>query len=63
MKGCNQKDISTPKTEVGKLNRQLGTYNKKAYCKPSEQLFPNRRPHNYPNLKGNERSPESQEVQ
>ena len=27
-----------------KLNRQLDTCTKKTYCKPSEQLFPNRRP-------------------
>ena len=27
------------KTEVGKLNLQLGTHTKKTYRKPSEQLF------------------------
>ena len=47
----NQKDIPTPNTEVGKkLNWQLGTYTKKTYCKPSGQLFPNRRSLSYPNL-------------
>ena len=28
----------------------VGTYTKKTYRKPSEQLFPNRRPLSYPNL-------------
>ena len=46
-----QKEIPTPKTEIKKkLNWQSGTYTKKAYRKPSEQLFPNRRPLSYPNL-------------
>ena len=40
----SQKEIPGPKTEVGKLS----TYPKKAYR--VEQLFPNRRPHSYPNL-------------
>ena len=42
----NQKEIPTPKTEVGKL----GAYTYKTYLKPSEQLFPNRRSLSYPNL-------------
>ena len=33
-----------------KLNQQSGTFTKKTYCKPSEQLFPNRWPLSYPNL-------------
>ena len=47
----NQKEILTQKTEVGKQNRQSGTHTKKTHRKPSEHLFPNRRPLNYPNLK------------
>ena len=44
----------TPKAEVGKKpNRQSGTYTKKTYRKPSEQLFPNRRPLSCPNLTSN----------
>ena len=43
----NQKEIPAPKTEVGKINRQLDTYTKKIYCKPSEQPLPNRRPLSY----------------
>ena len=46
----NQKEIPAPKSEVGNLNLQLGTNIKKTYCKPSEQLFTNRRPLSYPNL-------------
>ena len=48
----NQKEIPTPKTEDGKLSKnwQSGSYTKGKYCKPSEQLFPNRRPLSYPNL-------------
>ena len=33
-----------------KLNWQSGTYTKRTYRKPNEQLFPNRRPLSYPNL-------------
>ena len=33
-----------------KLNRQLGTYTKKTYRKPSQQLFSNRRSLIYPKL-------------
>ena len=50
MKRRNQKEISTPKTKVGKTNRQLGAYTQKAHRKPSEQLFANRRPLSYTNL-------------
>ena len=47
----NQNEIPTPKTEVGKnTNWQLGTYTYRTYRKPSEQLFPNRRPLSYPHL-------------
>ena len=36
----NQKEIPTPKTEVGtKLNLQSGTNTKKTYRKPGEQPF------------------------
>ena len=38
----NQKEIPTPKTEVGK--KQSGTYTKQTYRKRNEQLFPNRQP-------------------
>ena len=48
VKWRNQKENPTPETEMGKLNILLGT--KKAYRKPSEQLFPNRWPLNYQNL-------------
>ena len=47
----NQKEIATPKTEMGKkLNWQSSAYTKKAYRKQSEQLFPNRMLLSYPNL-------------
>ena len=36
-----------------KLKLHLSTYIKKTYCKPSEQLFPNRRPLSHPNLTKN----------
>ena len=50
----NQKEIPTPKNRAGKkLHRRLGTYTKKTYRKPCKQLFPNRRPHSYPNLTKN----------
>ena len=44
---CSQKEISTPKTEVGKnyINNQVFIL--------SEQLFPNRRPLSYTNLTKN----------
>ena len=45
---ANQNEISTPKTEVGKPNLTIRFLEK--YCKPSEQLFPNRRPLSYSNL-------------
>ena len=46
----NQKEIPTPKTEVGK---QLDFYTEKTYRKPKERLFPNRRSLSYPNLSKN----------
>ena len=47
----NQKEIPTPKTKAGKTKLTiLGTYTKKTYRKPSELLFPNRWPLNFPNL-------------
>ena len=51
-KWCNQKEITTAKTEVGKtkLTYSTGTYTEKTYSKPSEQLLPNWRPLRYPNL-------------
>ena len=36
----NQKEILTPKTKVGKINLQSGTYTKRTYRKPNEQQFP-----------------------
>ena len=49
-----QKEIPTPKTLMGKkLNWLPGTYTKKTYRKPSEQLFPIRRPLSYQNLTKN----------
>ena len=35
----NQKEILTPKTEVEKTKLKTGTYTKKTYHKPSEQLL------------------------
>ena len=53
-KRLNQKEISTPQAEGWeKTKMTLGNYTKKTYCKPSEQLFPNRRPLSYPNLTQN----------
>ena len=40
----NQKEIPTPKTEVGKTKLTIRYLYLKTYRKPSEQLFPNRRP-------------------
>ena len=50
---CNQKEILTPKTEVGKneITNQVLRNTKKIYCKPSEQLFSQLvATINYPNL-------------
>ena len=42
---------SHSKNRGGKKSKlTIGTYTKKTYCKPNEQLFPNRRPVSYPNL-------------
>ena len=46
----NQKEIPLKKPRWEKLNRQSGTYTKKAYRNPSKQLFPSRRPLSYPNI-------------
>ena len=41
----SERNIPTQKSEVKKKQqKQSGTYTKKTYRKPSEQLFPNRRP-------------------
>ena len=42
-KWCYQKEIQTPQTGDWENLRHSGTYTKKTYRKPSEQLFPNRR--------------------
>ena len=39
----NQKEILTPKTEVGR-SKMTVIYNEITYRKPNEQIFPNRRP-------------------
>ena len=44
------KRIPTPKTETGKTKLTIRYFTQRIYHKPSEQLFPNRRPHSYPNL-------------
>ena len=46
----NQKEIPTPKTEVGKTKLIVRYLYLETYRKPSEKLFPNRRPLSYPNL-------------
>ena len=47
----NHKEMPSSKTEMEKkTNLQSGTYTKKTYRKPSEQLFQNRRLLSYPNL-------------
>ena len=48
----NQREISNPQTE-GWKKWHLGTYTKKTYRKPSEQLFLHRRPLSYPKLTKN----------
>ena len=54
-KRSNQKEIPTPKTEVGKNKSTINKYLYLAfpYRKSYEQLFPNRRPLSYPNLDKN----------
>ena len=49
----NKKEISTPKTEGWKKTKYQGTYTKKTYRKPSEQLFPKWWSLSYPNLTKN----------
>ena len=47
----NQKETLTPKTEVGKTKLKIRyPYTWKTYRKPSEQVFPYRRPRSYSNL-------------
>ena len=49
----NQKEIPTPKTEVGKTKLKFRYLYLEIYRKPSEQLFTDRRPLSYPNLNQN----------
>ena len=50
----SQREIPISQTEDWeKTKLHLGTYTKKTYHKPSEQLFPNRRPLSYQNLTKN----------
>ena len=51
----NRKEIPTPQTE-GWEKKQKRPYTKKTYCKPSERLFPNRRPLSYSNLTKNRKA-------
>ena len=47
----NQKEIPTPQTEGWEKNKMTFRYlYQENISKPSEQLFPNRRPLSYPNL-------------
>ena len=50
-KKANQKEVPTPKTEVGKT--KLTNMYQYVCRKPSEQLSPDRRPLNYPKLDKN----------
>ena len=46
----SERNSNSKSRDEKKLNRQSGTYTKTTYCKPSEQLFPNRQPLGFPNL-------------
>ena len=46
----SERNSHSTKRGVGKIKWHLGTYTKKTYHKPSEQIFPNRQPLNYPNI-------------
>ena len=51
--GNDQKMAQSERKSHSKNKLKIGTYTKKKYRKPSEHLFPNRRPLNYPHLTKN----------